>query len=245
MPYLINKQKQHIAYNKIKGKKPGIIFIHGLQSDMNGKKAIQVQKFARSHGHNFIRFDCRGHGKSYGKFENFCISDWKKDLLNIIDHLSTGPQILIGSSMGGWLMMLAARSRPKKIAGLIGIAAAPDFTKGLYKDLSLKNKKQIKKNGEVEIKSKEYSLKYIITKKLITDGQKNFVLKKKFRFNKPIILIHGIKDTVVSLKSPFKILKKCTGSNIQLKIIKKEGHRLSSNQAIKTILKSIEELLQY
>ena len=245
MPYLINKQKQHIAYNKIKGKKPGIIFIHGLQSDMNGKKAIQVQKFARSHGHNFIRFDCRGHGKSYGKFENFCISDWKKDLLNIIDHLSTGPQILIGSSMGGWLMMLAGRSRPKKIAGLIGVAAAPDFTKELYKDLSLKNKKQIKKNGQVEIRSKEYSLKYIITKKLIIDGKKNFVLKKNFSFNKPIILIHGIKDTVVSLKTPFDILKKCAGSNIQLKIIKKEGHRLSSNQGIKTILKSIEELLHY
>jgi len=245
MPYLINKQKQHIAYKKIKGKKPGIIFIHGLQSNMNGEKAIQIENFAKAQGHNFIRFDCRGHGKSYGKFENFCISDWKKDLLDIIDHISYGPQILIGSSMGGWLMMLAARTRPKRIFGLIGIAAAPDFTKELYKNLSLIHKKQIAKKGKAEIKSKEYSLKYVVTKKLINDGKKNFILQKKFRFNKPIILIHGMKDSVVSLKTPFNILKKSAGSNIQLKILKREGHRLSSHQGIKTILKSLEELLVF
>ena len=140
MPYFINRKNEQIAYKQIKGKKPGIIFIHGLQSDMNGKKAIQVQKFARSHGHNFIRFDCRGHGKSFGKIEDFTISDWKDDLLNIIDKIAEGPQILVGSSMGGWLMMIASQLRGSRIIGLVGLAAAPDFTSDLFEKLPKKIK---------------------------------------------------------------------------------------------------------
>ena len=99
---------------------------------MNGGKALDIERYARKNKLNFVRFDCRGHGKSEGKFEDFNMSDWKKDLLDIIDNVAKGPQILIGSSMGGWLMMLAAKARPKRIQGLIGLAAAPDFGKDLY-----------------------------------------------------------------------------------------------------------------
>ena len=102
MSYLINKKNQKIAYKKIKGKSPGIIFIHGLNSDMNGLKAQSIEKYAKKNRLSFIRFDCRGHGKSYGKFEDFTISEWKEDVINIIDNLTAGPQILVGSSMGGW-----------------------------------------------------------------------------------------------------------------------------------------------
>ena len=143
MSYLINKKKDKIAYNAIKGKSPGIIFIHGLNSDMNGLKAQSIEKYAKKNRLSFIRFDCRGHGKSYGKFEDFTISEWKEDLINIIDNLTTGPQILIGSSMGGWLMTLTAKARPGRIIGLIGLAAAVDFGKNFYNNLNKKNKNEI------------------------------------------------------------------------------------------------------
>ena len=95
---------------------------------MEGKKALSIQKYARKKGLSFLRFDCRGHGKSYGNFHNFTIVDWKNDLLDMIDNITKGPQILIGSSLGGWLMMLATKSRKSKIVGLIGLAPAADAT---------------------------------------------------------------------------------------------------------------------
>ena len=119
MAFFKNKLNQKIAYKYFKGKSPGIIFIHGLSSDMEGKKALSIQKYARKKELSFLRFDCRGHGKSYGVFHNFTITDWKNDLLDMIDNITMGPQILIGSSLGGWLMMLAAKSRKSKIVGLI------------------------------------------------------------------------------------------------------------------------------
>ena len=107
---------------------------------MSGQKALSLERFARKNKLRFIRFECRGHGKSDGKFEDFTISDWKKDLLDIIDNIAKGPQILIGSSMGGWLMFLAAKKRPSKIKGMIGLAAAPDYINEFYKNLTNKKK---------------------------------------------------------------------------------------------------------
>ena len=140
MSYIINKLNQKIAYKYIKGCSPGIVFVHGLNSDMQGLKAKSIEKYAKKNKLRFLRFDCRGHGQSFGRFEDFVISDWKQDLLDVIDKLTKGPQILIGSSMGAWLMILAANARPKKIAGLIGLSAAADFGYSLHKSLSLKNK---------------------------------------------------------------------------------------------------------
>ena len=191
MSYLINKKNQKIAYKSSKGKSPGIIFIHGLNSDMEGLKAKYVNKYAKKNNLSFVCFDCRGHGKSFGKFEDFTLSDWKEDLINIIDKLTKGRQILIGSSMGGWLMCLAAKARPKRIAGLIGLAAATDFGNNLYNDLSVKNKKELKIKGFTKYTSYEFS--YTLTKKFFIDAKKNNILQKPFKFNKPIILIHGMK----------------------------------------------------
>ena len=211
MPYLLNKKNQQIAYKKIKGKTPGIIFIHGFNSDMTGEKALQIEKFAKQKKISFLKFDCRGHGKSHGKLEDFVITDWKNDLLYMIDNLTRGQQVLIGSSMGGWLMMLAAKLRNSRIKGLIGLASAPDFTPSLYKNLPKKNKNEISKKGITRIKKWNYI--YTLTKRLFVDGKKNLVLKKKFYFKKPIILIHGIKDDVVSINVSFKMLNLDSVSN--------------------------------
>ena len=238
MRFYKNKQNHKIAYKSLKGRRLGIIFIHGLNSDMNGAKALTIERYARKNNLNFIRFDCRGHGKSEGKFENFTMSDWRKDLLDIIDNVARGPQILIGSSMGGWLMMLAAKARPQRIKGLIGLAAAPDFGKDLYKALNKKNKKEITTKGITKYTS--YGFSYYLTNKFFIEAEKNRVLRKPFRFTKPMVLIHGLKDNVVKEDVPSKILKKVTGKNVNIIYLKESDHRLSTETDLKMITHSID-----
>ena len=240
MRFYKNKQNHKIAYKSLKGRRLGVIFIHGLNSDMNGGKALAIEQYAKKNKLNFIRFDCRGHGSSEGKFEDFTISDWRKDLLDIIDNVAKGPQILIGSSMGGWLMMLAAKARPQRIKGLIGLAAAPDFGKNLYKVLNKINKKEISTKGITKYTS--YGFSYYLTKKFFIEAEKNRVLKKPFRFSKPMVLIHGLKDNVVKEDVPRKILKKVTGKNVNIIYLKESDHRLSSLTDLTIIKESIDYL---
>ena len=242
MTYLINKKKQKINYKFTKGKSPGIIFIHGLNSDMYGLKALSIEKYAKKKGLSFIRFDCRGHGKSFGNFEDFTLTDWKEDLIYIIDKLTEGPQILIGSSMGGWLMILAAKSRPRRIAGLIGLATAVDFGAELYRKLSVKNKKEIKEKGITKYFS--YGFSYFIKENFFIDCKKNNILKKKFRFSKPIILIHGLKDTVVKSNIPEKIMKITSSKDIQIIYLKSSDHRLSKFNDTLLIHNSINNIIK-
>ena len=244
MSYFINKKNQKIAYKRIKGKSPGIVFIHGLNSDMEGKKAIFVEKYAKKNKLSFIRFDCRGHGKSSGNFEDFTISDWKKDLFDIIDNLTRGPQILVGSSMGGWLMLLAAKSKKRKISALIGLAAAADFGKDLFNNLSTKNKHDIKTKGITKYTYKGFA--YYLTKEFFIHCTKNKILNKKINFKKPVILIHGNKDNIVKDTMPIKIMKKLSSKNVQIKFLKSSDHSLSSSADlinIKNSLDNIRELI--
>ena len=240
MSYFINKFNQKIAYKYFKGKSPGIIFIHGLTSDMEGKKALTIQKYARKKRLSFLRFDCRGHGKSYGDFHNFTIEDWKVDLLDMIDNIAKGPQILIGSSLGGWLMMLAAKSRKSKIAGLIGLAPAADATIYLMNELPKKVKNEIQKKGIS--KFKKWNI--FLTKKFFQEGSKNLVLKNNFSFNKPVILIHGLEDKDVSPEISQKIMKKTSSNKVQIRYLKNSGHRLSTKNDLKTILNAIDNMLE-
>ena len=240
MSYFINKKNQKIAYKRIKGKSPGIVFIHGLNSNMEGKKAIFIEKYAKKNKLSFIRFDCRGHGKSSGNFEDFTISEWKKDLFDIIDNLTKGPQILIGSSMGGWLMLLAAKSKKRKISGLIGLAAAADFGKDLFNSLSIKNKQDIKTKGITKYTYKGFA--YYLTKDFFIHCTKNKILNKKINFNKPVILIHGNNDNIVKDTMPIKIMKKLSSKNVQIKFLKSSDHSLSSSADLINIKNSLDNI---
>ena len=240
MAFFINNLNQKIAYKYTKGGNPGIIFVHGLNSDMQGIKAITVEKYAKKNKLSFLRFDCRGHGKSFGKFEDFVISDWKKDLIDLLDNIAKGPQIIVGSSMGGWLMMLAAKARQKKVCGLLGLAATTDFGQSMYSSLSKKLKDEIKIKGFTKIKSYDFS--YILTNNFLIDAKRNNILNKPFRFNKPFILIHGIRDDVVNYKMPKKIMNKTTSKNVQVHYLKSSDHRLSSEEDLRSINKAIDTI---
>ena len=239
MAYFINNLNQKIAYKYFEGKSPGLIFIHGLNSDMEGKKALSIEKYAKKRGISFLRFDCRGHGKSYGKFHDFTVTDWKNDLIDMIDKITKGQQILIGSSLGGWLMMLATKSRKSKIAGLIGLAPAADATSWMLNEFPKKIQNEIQKKGIAYFKK----WNVFLTKKFFQDGNKNIILKKNFSFNKPVILIHGLKDRDVSPEISKKILKKIPNNNTQIRYLKNSGHRLSSKTELITIHNAIDNIL--
>jgi esterase/lipase len=143
--------------------------------------------------------------------------------------------------MGGWLMILAAKARPKKIVGLIGLSAAADFGYSLHASLSLKNKNEIKNKGFTRYSSNEFS--YILTKKFFINAKKNNILGKPFKFKKPFILIHGIKDKVVSVAMPKKIMRITTSNDVQIHFLKSSDHRLSSKKDLLTINNAINLVL--
>ena len=126
--FLTTAQGRKIAYHKIEGDGPGVVFLGGFASDMSGSKATHLEAWAREKGRAFMRFDYSGHGQSSEKFVDGCIGEWADDAYEVISHLTDGPQVLVGSSMGGWISMILARRMPARIAGIVGIAAAPDFT---------------------------------------------------------------------------------------------------------------------
>ena len=231
------------SFYDVKGKKlPGVIFLGGFRSDMNGTKALALEKFCFSQKRDFLRFDYSGHGASSGAFTDGCISDWLEDSRNIICKFCDNDQILVGSSMGGWLAFLLADIIPKKIKGMVGIAAAPDFTEtGFWQSFTPNERKQLNDIGYVDVPS-DYDEPYRITKKLIKDGRKHLIFGKSKNYDFPIVLLQGTADSAVKIEVPLQILEETSSPDIQLTLIKDADHSFSSNRCLKAIFQSIEDL---
>ena len=242
---LLTKYKRKIAYKHYKGKsKIGFLFFPGFNSDMLGTKAIKIYNWCKKNKIQCTLFDYSGHGKSSEKFIDTSIKEWIEDSNEILNHVTSGPQILIGSSMGGWISIKIALLNKNKIKGIITIAAAPDFTKRLWQeDLGYKQKEELIKNGFTSIPSEYDEKGYIITKKNIDAGNKNLVLNTKIlEIRCPLRLIHGNQDAAVSWKESLKIFNKCKSLDAELIIIKNGDHRLSSNKQLKTIIFTAQSL---
>ncbi len=240
---------QELAYSQAfakqnKKKIPGVVFLSGLKSDMEGTKAIYLHKWALHKGISFLRFDYRGHGNSSGSYEDTSLTDWLEDTKKIILNLTTGPQILVGSSLGGWLSLLFAERYPEKVSGIVGIAAAPDFTEQ-YKEenLNKEQKNQIKKTGKLSFDSAYFDESLTITKKLIDDGNKNLILKKDIKINCPIRLFQGTEDVDVATSIPLKIMEKIQSSDVKLTLVKNVDHRFSSSECLFLIEDALEKLI--
>ncbi len=243
---ITRKEKGTIAYHFIPGKSPGVVFLTGFASDMNGEKALCLEKFCQNKGQAFLRFDYRGHGESSENFLDGCISDWTDDAIFALDFLTEGPQILVGSSMGGWIMLLVALACPEKIAGLIGLAPAPDFTEDLiWEGFSKDQRATLKAKGLIKIRNGyDDGQDYIITLKLITDGRKNLLLRDKIAVNCPVRLIHGLHDTDVPWATSQKISKRLQSTDVETTFIKNGDHRLSSPSDLDRLQKTLGALLQ-
>lgn len=221
---------------------PGVMFMGGFASDMTGIKAMTLDRFCGERGQGYLRFDYRGHGASGGEFRDGTIGAWLQDSLEVFDKLTTGPQILVGSSMGGWLMLLLAVRRSERIAGLVGVAAAPDFTEDIWRELSKAQQDKLMARGEVVRPSAYSENPYIITRTLIDDGRRHQLLDGEIDLNCPLRLIHGMADPDVSPAKSLRIAEKLRGGDAVVTLIKDGDHRLSRPQDLQRLCDAVAEL---
>ena len=245
---MTTQKHKHIAYNRLPAtdsSKPSVIFCGGFRSDMTGSKAIFLEELCSELGLGYLRFDYSGHGESEHKFEDGCISDWRTDTLLALDELTKGPQILIGSSMGGWLGLHAALARPERIKAFIGIAAAPDFTDDMIWDkLDDFSREKILRDGLLQMPNCEPGEEpYPITLKLIEDGRKNFLLREPLNINCPIRLLHGMADEDVPYNVAMKIADKVTSDDVEIHLVKKATHRMSDENELNLLRETLISLI--
>jgi len=233
----------YLAYAKIEGRAPTVVFLGGFRSDMTGTKALALEGWARKAGHAYLRFDYLGHGQSSGRFEDGTIGHWLDDALAAIDSLTDGNLLLVGSSMGGWLALLAARERRDRIAGLVLIAAAPDFTERLLlKELSAEERARLQRDGRLEKPSQYSPEPSIFTWKLIEEGRRHLVLDKPLALPCPVRLLHGQKDPDVPWEHSLQIARHLQAPEVITTLVKDGDHRLSAPADIARLIATVEEL---
>jgi pimeloyl-ACP methyl ester carboxylesterase len=234
-----------IAYHSTPGKSPGVVFLTGFVSDMTGDKALCLEEFCQNRGQAFLRFDYTGHGESSEEFLDSCIGDWASDAIFALDQLTEGLQILVGSSMGGWIMLLAALARPERIAGLLGIAAAPDFTEDLmWADFTPEQQAALDKDGRVAIGNNyDDGEDYIITQKLIEDGRKYLLLREEIVLDCPVRLIHGLQDKDVPWTTSQKISERLRSTDVETTFVKNGDHQLSEPQDLDRLRATLKGLI--
>ncbi|WP_420859151.1 alpha/beta fold hydrolase [Marivivens marinus] len=240
--FLTTPQGRRIAYLKTEGQGPTIVFCGGLKSDMEGTKAIWLEDWAKAQGRAYLRFDYSGHGESSGTFEEGSIADWHEDTI-AVTALADGPLVVVGSSMGGWQALLLARAMPDRVAGLVTIAAAPDFTEdGYWAGFSEDQKAQINAGEPVFLPS-DYMEPYVVTKKMIVDGRKCLVLRDPLTLPFPTRFLQGTADTAVSTETAIRLLDHATGPDIRLTLVKDADHRFSDDTCLSLIGAAVAEVI--
>ena len=244
----ITNQNRKIAYKKFEGKsknKPGILFLGGLASDMEGTKANYLEEWCRASDNSFLRFDYSGHGLSDGIFTDGSILKWSEDAISVLDNLTNKKQLLIGSSMGGWIALILSKKRPNKIHSLLGIAAAPDFTEDLMWDkFSLEEKNKITSQGIIEQVSEYSDEPYKISKNLIFESRNCFVLREKLVLNFPVRLLQGTQDKDVPINTAINLINHITCNDARLEILKNADHSFSTEACLKLISDNLKKLLE-
>lgn len=210
---------------------------------MTGTKAIYLESWAQRRGRAFLRLDYTGHGASSGAFLDGCIGDWAQDAADAIGALTEGPQILVGSSMGGWIALLCAQRMPARLAGLVGIAAAPDFTEdSMWDGFSAAQRAALETDGQVALPSEYSDEPYIITRRLIEDGRQHLVLRRPLVLPVPVRLLHGTADADVALSVPLRLLAHAQCADMRLTLLKDADHRLSGPRELALIAQAVEEV---
>lgn len=220
-----------------------MIFLPGFRSDMQGGKALALEAHCRQAGRAFVRFDYSGHGRSEGRFTDGTVGGWRDDALDVLDRLSSGPQVLVGSSMGGWLMLLAALARPRRIAGLVGIAAAADFaTRLMERRFDDQARAAIERDGIVYLPSAYSPEPTPITKRLVEEARRHELLNGRIRLGCPVRLIHGTADPDVPWRLSLEVMEKLESTDVELHLVKDGDHRLSSEHDLARLCRVVEEV---
>ena len=232
-----------IAFHTTQGRSPGVVFLGGFRSDMTGTKAMALEAACKDAGRAFTRFDYFGHGASSGDFTDGTIGRWREDAIAVLDELTEGPQVLVGSSMGGWIMLLAALARPGRVHALVGIAAAPDFTEDLMWDgLDERMKAALQEDGIYHVPSEYGEEAYPITLRLIEEGRDHLLLRAPIALRCPVRLIHGLEDPDVPWDQSLRLARALEGPDVTVTLVKDAVHRLAEPRDIARLIATVDEV---
>lgn len=240
-PTLVTPQGRRLAYHLTDGTGPAVVFLGGFKSDMAGTKAVYLEKWARDSGRAFLRFDYSGHGESDGAFTDGAIGDWYEDACAALGLLA-GKVVLVGSSMGGWISLLVARKMPERVAGLVTIAAAPDFTEdSMWANFTAAQRADLAA-GQVALPS-DYGEPYIITKRLIEEGRTRLVLRDPLSLPFPVRMLQGTADADVDMSVALRLLDHANGPDMRLTLVDGADHRFSDDACLTLITQSVTDVL--
>jgi pimeloyl-ACP methyl ester carboxylesterase len=233
-----------LAYAHTPGRSPTLVFLPGFMSDMTGDKAMALQAWCEARGQACLRLDYSGHGASGGAFEDGTIGLWTQDALTVIDAVIDGPFVLVGSSMGGWVALNVALARPDRLAALVGIAAAPDFTETLMWDaMAPSEQATLLRDGRLEIPSR-YGGTQIITRRLIEEGRRHLLLGGPIAVAAPVRLLHGQADTEVPWETSLRLAARVESQDVRVVMVKDGEHRLSRPRDIAILTGVLDDLLR-
>ncbi len=234
-----------IAYHRLEGRNPTVVFIHGYRSDMEGGKALALEEYCRREGRAFLRFDMFGHGKSSGDVEDGTIGRWADDAEAVLTELTEGPLVLVGSSLGGWIALLAALRLRRRIAGLVGVAAAPDFTEDLmWGEFTPEQKRHMLEHGHVVLENcYDPENPWTIRRPLIEEGRNHLLLRDAINLDCPVRLIQGQKDEDVPWQTSLRIADCLSGEDVVVHLVKDGDHRLSRDQDLARLVGVVDTLL--
>jgi pimeloyl-ACP methyl ester carboxylesterase len=227
-----------LAYHLREGTGPTLVFLPGYASDMSGTKAVALDGWAESRGRAMLRFDYSGCGESKGAFEDGTLTRWRDDALALIDAMTSGPLVLVGSSMGGWIGLLVAEARPERVAAFVGIAAAPDFTDWGF---SQEEKLAIMRDGRIERPS-DYGAPLITTRGFWQSGEAHRMLHREVAVDGPVRLLHGQRDPDVPWHHSTHLAGKLRSADVQTILVKDGDHRLSRPQDLNLLIATIASL---
>lgn len=240
----LTHEGRRLAYDRIQGDGPGIVFLGGFRSDMTGTKAAFLAERARAEGRAFLRFDYAGHGASEGDFLTLGIGDWLSDATAMLDGLTRGPQVLVGSSMGGWIALLLARARPDRVKALVGIAAAPDFTAdAMEAAMTPAQAADLARQGFYLEPSDYDPAGYQISRALLDQGRAHLVLRTPLDLPFPVRLLQGSADTDVPPAVAARLFDHLRGPDVRLTLVKDADHRFSSDACLDLIAATLAEVL--
>lgn len=238
---------EHLACHHQEGRGPGIVFLSGFNSNMQGDKAMALDAWCREEGRQYTRFDYQGHGESSGRFEDGTIGRWIDDALAVLDEVTSGPQLLVGSSMGGWLMLHLALARPERVCALVGIAPAPDFTEALANGrLSPEQLLQLELSGSCAIDNcYDEGEPYHIASTLLEEGRQHCLLHRdEIAIHQPVRLLHGQRDDDVPWEQSLLLAEKLASDDVEVQLVKNGDHRLSRPRDLERLKRTIAYLLE-
>jgi len=237
----MTQPRPRLAYHHSPGTGPTIVFLPGYASDMQGTKAVALEAWARANGRAFLRFDYGGCGQSEGAFEEQTLAGWRDDVLAMLDQVATGPVVLVGSSMGGWLMLLAAKARPEQVVALVGIAPAPDFTDWGF---TTEEKMAILTEGRLERANPYGPAPTVYTRGFFQSGEANRLMFGAIPFDGPVRLVQGQADRDVPWHRTVRLGEMIRSADVQTLLIKDGDHRLSRESDIALIVRATEDVLR-